>query len=910
MPFKAQQMINYFVSLCNKKNVKNKINFVKKSVFLLALCSINLIESITEMKKIFAFLCVGLVCIFDAAGATREKTTSRSKNAQVSTIEKIVRTTTNRQSGKNTSSQKNITSRSSATTNSTQLKGVVLRPNSKSTSTRSAAIRPQNKKKNVTARAAETQTTSTTTETKTGAEYDQCKTAFFTCMDQFCELKNESFRRCSCSDRVYKFQDIYENYQNVNERLTEFTENLDVVGMTKEQTTAMKTASEGEDAMTSDKSASKQLLQAIMNAIRGDDASVGGKYKNLNSVSITSDMSNAFGNADSGQMIASYNGTNLYKAVFPKCRTVVQQSCNKSSLQRAINAYLMSIEQDCNTLESALQSQQKSLKAATHESSAMLDLARVENRRNHNSDDISTCISNIEKAIKADDVCGENYKKCLDNGQFINVSTGAPITGVIDFYKLGELLTFKSSENIQNQKLSSLAENRNFVKFFEDKTKKFAKDSLTKCSEQADLVWQQYLDMALIDIYYAQQSKVQEIQQNCFDLITACHENQSTAITTAMAALTGDTSILLKPAAINLTSQVCSNYIDSCNNMFNGNVVASYIQNKNSMDSETTCRAIAQQCFDKFGGTGYENFYLLQRGLFTAGNAIDWFTLYDENDEIISPCAQEIASIEGCTDPELLERVFGGFNKDTTTNIYTVDPGNNRVIRPTGVATEVYAKIMDNLFNQCKNVKGYFLEPQYAVSSGYDPNNFCKIDTSDANSVFYINPLYNSNTTLNYWYHFIENENMCPAEYSTRVDTQSWGVCSCWENGGYRSKNGTTTICHPVLPIANTGNSDDPICTNDLLSQELSSNPDENQWCQQSLTSSFGQLCPKMYVKNSSTTTTSLLLCANESNMIIETVLDLVPQHSVPKTVQIQTYQSEVEYQTIELHDNNFNNNL
>lgn len=846
------------------------------------------------MKKILVFLCIGLVCATGAGGATREKTISRGKNTQVSTGEKTARTTTNRQPVKNTSVQKNITNRSVVPTSNSTTKTVTSRSNIKNTTTRTAATRTQTKKKNTVMRAAIDQQTSALKETKIGAEYDQCKTAFFTCMDQFCELKNDSFRRCSCSDRVYKFQEIYENYKNVNERLTEFSENLDVVGVTKEQATSMKTATEGEDALTNDKSTSKQLLQAIMNAIRGDDASVGGKYKDLNSVIIASDVSNAFGNEDSGQTIASYNGSNLYKAVYPKCKSIVQQNCNNASLQRAINAYLMAIEQDCNTLESALQSQQKSLKAATHESSAMLDLARIENRRNHNSDDIATCIANIETAIKADDVCGKNYHKCLDNGQFIDVSTGAPITGVVDFYKLGELLTFKSSENIQNQKLSSLSDNRKFVQFFEDKTKKFAQNSLNKCSEQADFAWQQYLDMALIDIYYEQQSKVKEIQQNCFDLITACHENQSAAIASAMAALTGDASILLKPAAINLTSQVCSNYIDSCNNMFNGNVVASYIQNKNSTDSETTCRAIVQQCFDKFGGTGYENFYLLQSGLFTSGTAIDWFTLYDENNEIISPCAQELASTEGCTDTDLLERVFGGFNKNTQTNMYSVDSDNDRVIRPVGIATEVYAKIMDNLFNQCRNIKGYFIEPQYAVSSGYNANNFCEINTSDINSVFYINPLYDSDSTLNHWYHFIENENVCPAEYKEKIDTQSWGMCSCWENGGYRSKNGVSNICHPLLPIANTGSTDDPVCTSDLLSQELSSNTDENQWCQQSLISSFGQLCPQMYIKNSSTSSNSLLLCADENNKIIEVVLDGVPQHSVPKTVQTQTSQSEM----------------
>ena len=124
-------------------------------------------------------------------------------------------------------------------------------------------------------------------------------------MDQFCELKNDSFRRCSCNDKVFKYQEISDTYQNVGERLTEFTENLDVVGLTREQATAMKTATEGEDALTEDKSASKQLLQAIMNAIKGEDSTVGGKYQNLNSLVISPDMSHAYGMNDYGQIIAA-----------------------------------------------------------------------------------------------------------------------------------------------------------------------------------------------------------------------------------------------------------------------------------------------------------------------------------------------------------------------------------------------------------------------------------------------------------------------------------------------------------------------------------------------------------------------------------------------------------------------------
>ena len=792
----------------------------------------------SEMKKILYFILFFVVCAFDAGAASRtENTASRSVRTAATTTERTPRATTSRNAVKTT-----VTSRSAKNVS-------VLKPRTVKTptATRTPVSRTATtKSKTITPRA--TTTSQVIAETRTGAEYEKCKTAFFTCMDQFCELKNDTFKRCSCNDRIFDLQDISATYQNANERLTEFTEDLDVVGMTYEQALAMKTASEGEDALTEDKSASKKLLQAIMNSIKGEDASVGGKYKDLDSITISADMVNAFGMDDSGQLIASYNGTTLYKAVYPKCRNAVKDDCNTASLQRAVNAYLMAIEQDCNSVETALANQQKSLKAATHQSSAMLDLARVENRRNHNADDVATCIANVENAVQSEQVCGANYHKCLDNGQFIDVSTGAPLTGVADFYKLGEILTFKTNVDIKDQKLSSIQNNQNFVQFFENKTKKFAQDALNRCSEDADFVWQEYLDRAMLDIYYAQQSKVKEIKQSCLTLVAKCYDDQGTAIANALANLTGDSSLLLKPKTIALTTEMCENYIDSCNGMFNnksGDIIKEYIASKDESDSLNACRAIVQQCFDNFGGTGYSNFYSPQSGLFESGQAFNWFALYDctsgscNKAEIISPCAQQIVD----NNPECsnkLEQIFGGFDKydgyyhyGSTSDNPAADP-SKRQIRPSGVATEVYYKIMDNLATQCAGLGGYFVEYKYSTMNGYSEDDFCKIKI---NSVPF--------AELKKWYHFIDNEDMCPANYDSGVDTKSWGACSCWENGGYRSKNGTISTCRPIIPaISGISKTEDVSCTADMLSQNADAKTP--YWCQQTVFSSDGQLCPTM----------------------------------------------------------------
>lgn len=788
----------------------------------------------SEMKKILTFVIaiamgIGVVnaAVRDGNSASRGSgNTTVSGQKRISTTEKNNRTLSPR------TIMLGVNSSRTATTNG------------RNTNARAASTQVQ---KNVVARATSNDTTSTT-ETRTGAEYEKCKNSYFTCMDQFCALKNDDYRRCSCSDRVDVLASARESLIETGNQITIFNENLDTVGMTAAQAKSLHTATDGENALTSDTSASKALLQAIMNSIRGGDTTVGGKYANLNSIDMSFDSSTAFGTSDNGQIIASYNGQNLYSAVYPQCRNAVRDDCNNASLQRAITAYLMAIEQDCNTVQTAIEQKQKELKYAVRESSAMLDLARVENRQKHNSDDMTTCINNVEAAILSEEVCGANYHKCLDNGEFIDISTGAPITGVADFYKLGQLLSFDAGDGAANQKLSKISRNKSFVVGFEKRTKKFAEPALDKCVEIADTVWEEYLDKAMLSIYYAQQSKVSEIKSGCFDFISQCYESTDRSITTAMSKLLTDNAILLQPSKIKLGAELCTNYVDSCKHMFDneqgtGSIIEQYVNARKDEDLLSACRAVVKQCFDKYGGSGYENFYYPYSGLFINGKAQDWFTLYSYNSgetdpELTSPCAKQLFDdVPACSYKDdyneqkitFFIQIFGGFDmhgvdcSETDGNNckaiqegdeYNTNDSNifqqygivvngtngtkylkNRGLRSVGVATEIYNQIIDTLSTQCRNLNGRFIEMQFLQKSNTyntspDNPNFCRW-------AHHSEQLYSD---LEQDYGIAAGEDMCPRDYSLAVDTQSWGICSCWENGGRRSKHGTSATCVAALP--------------------------------------------------------------------------------------------------------------
>ena len=857
------------------------------------------------MKKILILTAfVGSFVVAAACAGVRDGNFSMTRTQNQSRSTTIIRTNDDSQTSDRTVKPTRVGTKQSTRAGVLRLNNATVRPNPGTTSTTARTgtfvgtrTSPIQSRSATTARA--TGNATSVKETQTGAAYNQCKSAYFQCMDQFCLMKNDDYRRCSCSNRISDLMAIRANLVETNTKLTEFTENLDIVGMTAAQATAVHTATDGENAITSDVSASKALLTAIMNSIRGDDASVSGKLSDLNSINLSFDTSNVFGLADNAQAIASYNGTELYSAVYSACRTAVANDCNDASLQRAVNAYLMAIEQDCNTVQTALQKKQRELKTAIREGGALLDLARIENRRKHNSDDMTACINNVESAILSEQVCGANYHKCLDNGEFIDVTTGAPIAGVVNFYELENLLKFDLGKDSADQTLAKIAGNQKFVKNFENKTKKFAADALDKCREIADNVWSEYLDKALLDIYYAQKSKVQQIKQGCFDFISKCYTDRDTAITAAMATLIdGNTELSLIPDKIVLTKQMCSDYVQSCNNMFDDDIIANYIDTQTTTDTVTACRAVVQQCFDSFGGTNYENFYNPLSGLFEPNTvdvlvdtvsrtpeqtALDWFTLYSYDAKgnklpgYKSKCAQRVAEIASCTNN--IEQVFGGLDsiiakqgKLPTFGYYDYSaPGTsgqnayaygwdtsdddeidwtkfkNRRLRPTGVATEVYNQIIDALQTQCMNVQGKFIEAQFIDHDFYlrrdnqvhGRDMLCFLSWQDIQ--------HNIGTQIQNNYGKAGDisgyENICPKDYDVNIDTNAWGMCSCWENGGRRSKDGLSSKCLSAIPVAsqeNNANCDNNSMTISNSNMILS----YDNWCTSNINPTTNQVCP------------------------------------------------------------------
>ncbi len=350
-------------------------------------------------------------------------------------------------------------------------------------------------------------------------DYTTCRSVFYDCMDEFCANKDSQLKRCACSARANDFDDIRQQLSAAEDKLLDFSQRLLTISMDKEDAEALYQATEGELAFNQeDTSASKQLLDEIANKLN-TTFDTSNFDANLAPISLSLNTDAAFDSLDSlsGTSTTAKSGTALYTAALPVCREMAMEVCTSDELAIAESGYQMLIEQDCNTVARAYETQQNQAREQIRESSALLDMSRLNNYQTRNSDDILTCKRKMLDLLTSTSVCGENMEKCLDiSGQYIDPSTGDAIL-TPNLVNLGSLITRPTG----NQTWTSVPGNDKFVSYLNSK-KLFLESATENCEDIADTVWDQFIDDALAQIKLAQDAKLEEVRQSCTTLTAQC----------------------------------------------------------------------------------------------------------------------------------------------------------------------------------------------------------------------------------------------------------------------------------------------------------------------------------------------------------------------------------------------------
>ncbi|MDR1360719.1 MAG: hypothetical protein LBJ18_00185 [Rickettsiales bacterium] len=358
--------------------------------------------------------------------------------------------------------------------------------------------------------------------------YKKCREVYYQCMDEFCANKNSQLKRCACSTRVHEFDGVAKQMTKVEDAMLDFNERLLTVNMEKEDAAAISKATAGELAFQQDdKSASKKILDEISKKLKSSTAD-NEMNRNMAAISLSLDMDSAFDTIDSlmGANTATKEGAALYNAALPVCREMAAEVCDSADAAAiAESGYQMMIEQDCNTVSKAYDTKMAQAKDKVFESSALLDMSRLDIYQKRNSDDILTCKKKMLDYMADPAVCGVGLGKCLDTtGRYIDPATGAAFLTPY-LADLANSITRPTSE----QKWSTVPGNSAFVSFL-NKKKKYLEPAMENCQKISDTVWRDFIDDAIAQIKLAQGAKLEEMRQSCTTLTTQCLSDTAKSI--------------------------------------------------------------------------------------------------------------------------------------------------------------------------------------------------------------------------------------------------------------------------------------------------------------------------------------------------------------------------------------------
>ncbi len=428
-------------------------------------------------------------------------------------------------------------------------------------------------------------------------DYTKCREVYYSCMDEFCANKDSQLKRCACSSRVNEFDDIKEQLATVEDKLLDFNQRLLTVNMDKEDAESIFQATEGELAFQQeDTSSSKELLDEISEKLNAtfDTSSFD---TDLSPISLSLNAAAAFDTVDSlaGASTTTKSGTELYSAALPVCREMALEVCTPDELDIIESGYQMAIEQDCNTVAKAYQTQQDLAREKIREGSALLDISRLDTYQKNNSDDILTCKKKMLDMLTDTSVCGDDLQQCLDiSGQYIDPSTGEAIL-TSNLANLGNLITRPDS----NQTWTGAPGNAKFVSYLNSK-KKYLESATENCQDIADSVWDAFLEDALAQIKLAQESKLEEVRQSCTTLTTQCLSDAAESLEDFDARALS----IFGVQADKTVKQMCSEVQSACTALLN-TVDSGDIWNEGMTEIATdktydtimqTCREVGRNC--------------------------------------------------------------------------------------------------------------------------------------------------------------------------------------------------------------------------------------------------------------------------------------------------------------------------
>lgn len=735
------------------------------------------------IKNIFAVCMVLPVCCTTLAAAD----TNISRNT-------IARTTTQNTVSRSASNVKvrDLNANSGVRTRTTTSRTSTQRPITNYRTTAAQQVAPKR-----TTTAARTATTARTALNKDAVNqilsknYSNCKNVFNECMDEFCANKDAQLKRCACSARIHDFDSTKKQLNAAEDKLLDFSQRLLTVNLDKEDALAINTATEGEEAFydTKDTTQSKRALDAIAKKLNTSfkDSNFS---TNVSSLSWSLNADTAFDSVNSmaGASTTTKSGTALYAAALPICREMAREVCSEYELSIAENGYQMMIEQDCNTVEKSYKAQVEQTRNKILESSALLDMSRLDIYQKRNSDDILTCKGKMLDMLSDNTVCGATLEKCLDTtGRYIDPSTGTAFL-TANLVDLNKLILRPSGDQ------TWASANTGFVSFLNSK-RKYIESASENCQDIADDVWNAFIEDALAQIKLAQSAKLETVRQSCTTLSSQCLSDAIESIEDFDSRALSVFGVIANKTANGMCNDIlnaCSIVLDGAGDIWSqGMTEISTMETYETMMA--TCREVGRSCIIRSCSSISGNFGLCEDTEYSINRKaiLNRYSCWDEVKECVASADERyIDNLMTTMASEI------GFNDGNFYNILYKNPTPTKDLcnECTDNTTECYTcRLTEKIWGNCEH------DTTYRDDSG-----------SDANASNRIKKPKNGQDTLLYW--FAKNTNSENKDWSCKDNTcpgntiavkNKDGTITCADASNYICGIENKTLFNPISGTEN-----------------------------------------------------------------------------------------------------------
>lgn len=323
----------------------------------------------------------------------------------------------------------------------------------------------------------------------------ECRDAYFGCMDSFCMLENVTGGRCKCSDKSKEYDDLLTQIMEADQQSYLIqTEGVSLIQMGK---SAEEVYSMAEDAA---KKVTKDNKQEEENGIK--------PLLSYNASIWAEEEEDPFAEMDEflDSDLVMQTGDKLLITATDACSAKIPTQC-KDSMSMLRLLYTGMIQSDCAAYDNSLQQQQlESYQKLQTARQSLLDATLAEYQK-ANKYDLGQCALEFDKCMQGENVCGEDYSEC------VTLSADDNVRGIkIQKYDVrGKYSTISFAMSTMEQLVSKRV---------------YCDSILDQCvnANKNDAVWEQFLKIAAPAIKTAELDLEDNLRRSCYADLSECYQ--------------------------------------------------------------------------------------------------------------------------------------------------------------------------------------------------------------------------------------------------------------------------------------------------------------------------------------------------------------------------------------------------